>query len=116
MTEKVQGPVADPADVQKIRETCELLLSYHDPGDYRRKRHHLPCARFLLIHVEALDRLTAVCIEYGYVGLWQRAIEELNTSFCREVHVDLTVGAIGRLLYQTQETEHLKKADYLIKL
>jgi hypothetical protein len=43
-------------------------------------------------------------------------MQELNTSFCHEVHADLTVGAVGRLLYQAQEKEHLKKAEYLIKL
>jgi hypothetical protein len=112
--QKVRGPAANPAGVQKLRQICELLLGYHDPGDYRKEGHYFPCARFSLIPTEALDRLTAVCIEYGSMDLWQRAMKELHASFSHELYADFTINTIGRLLYQTQDKTHPEKADYLV--
>ena len=42
-------------------------------------------------------------------------MKELNASFQRYVHADKTADAIGRLLYKTQDKEHLKNADGLVK-
>ncbi|KAI4665797.1 uncharacterized protein J4E78_003262 [Alternaria triticimaculans] len=114
-TEKVRAPDAGPASLPELQRLCKLLLEYHDPGHYRKERQVFMCARFPLIPGEVLDQLTAVCIELGSADLWQKAMEQLSASFQRQVRADLTIGAIGRLVYKTKDAEHLKKADGLVK-
>jgi hypothetical protein len=56
---------------------------------------------------------SALCIKCGSEDLWRKDTKQLNTSFQCDVHADQTVDAINRLLYKTQDKEHLKKADEL---
>jgi hypothetical protein len=56
---------------------------------------------------------SALCIECGSEDLWQKAMKQLNASVQGDLHADQTVDAIDRLLYKTQDKEHLKKADEL---
>jgi hypothetical protein len=75
-TEKVRGPTADPADLRKLEETCELLLAYHHPGDSRNEGQ-VCCTRFPMLPAEAFDHLAAVCIEHCPPNVWQKPVEEL---------------------------------------
>jgi hypothetical protein len=113
-TEKVRGPTADPADLRKLEETCELLLAYHDPGA-NRKEGQVYHTRFSMLPTEALDHLAAVCIEHCSPHVWQKAVEELSASKGEELHVDLTAKAIGCLLHKTQDEDILERVTSLIQ-
>jgi hypothetical protein len=108
VTEKMRQLAADPAGMQKMQEMCELFLEYHKFGPYESGE----VARFPTIPEEALDQLTAVCIEFSSSETWQKAIKLLHETsdlMLGELQADLTTKAMGRLLYRTGANEESVK-------
>ncbi|KAI4714462.1 hypothetical protein J4E89_000142 [Alternaria sp. Ai002NY15] len=102
----------DTAEDEHIREICELFYGYYD----KEKSGWHTLRRFPALREEALERLTAVSVEYGSQDIWRRAVEMLDDWWLSkpQMKADITAETLCHSLHQSLGKEYPEKASYLV--
>ena len=111
-TEKARIPIMGTTQHEQIRDLCELFYGYYD----KEKSGWHTLRRFPVLREEALERLTAVSVEYGSQDIWRRAVEMLDDWWLSkpQMKADITAETLCHSLHQSLGKEYPEKASYLV--